>query len=79
MVSTVDIRNNNRKHSIMSNSTEVKRGRRRPKSFPNAETRMAGFNLPVATLAKIVAAAAKRGTNQNILLDRAVNSYLRKG
>jgi len=78
MVSTVDIRNNNRKHSIMSNSTEVKRGRGRPKSFPNAETRMAGFNLPVATLEKIVAAAAKRGTNQNTLLDRAVNAYLRK-
>jgi len=57
----------------------AKRGRGRPASFPNQETKMAGYNLPVTTLDLVTKAAAKRGVNQNILVDRALRAYLRKG
>lgn len=63
----------------MSNSVEVKRGRGRPASFPNTETKMANYNLPIATLDLVTKAAAKREVNQNILVDRALRAYLHKG
>ena len=63
----------------MTNSTLTKRGRGRPASFPNTDTKMAGYNLPVATLDLVTKAATKRGVNQNILVDRALRAYLRKG
>lgn len=63
----------------MSTSTETKRGRGRPATFPNTETKMAGYNLPVATLELVRKAAAKREVNQNLLVDRALRAYLRKG
>ena len=62
----------------MTNSTEIKRGRGRPKSFPNTETKMAGYNLPIETLELVTKAAAKREVNQNILVDRALRAYLRE-
>lgn len=64
----------------MTNSTTIeKRGRGRPASFPNTETKMAGYNLPVETLEMVTKAAAKREVNQNILVDKALRAYLRKG
>jgi len=62
-----------------STATQTTRPRGRPASFPDQETKMAGFNLPVATLDLVGAAAAKREINQNILVDRAIRAYLRKG
>lgn len=63
----------------MSNSsTQVKRGRGRPRAFPGVETRMAGFNLPDATLQRLAAGAKTRGITQNALVDRAINAYLRR-
>lgn len=63
----------------MSNSsTETKRGRGRPASFPGQETRMAGFNLPTATLKRLAEGAETRKVTQNALVDRAVNAYLRR-
>ena len=70
----------------MTNSTETKRGRGRPCSFPGQETKMAGFNLPVATLELLTAAVEKRNTNRkegqgrtncNLVVDRALRAYLR--
>lgn len=62
---------------MSSTNTEVKRGRGRPASFPNLETKMAGFNLPLATLESLAAGAKARGITQNALLDRALKAYLR--
>lgn len=65
---------------MSTTSTETApRKRGRPASFPNAETKMAGYNLPTTTLELVTNAAAKRGINQNILVDRALRAYLRKG
>lgn len=61
----------------MSNVAEVKRGRGRPESFPNQETKMAGFNLPVATLDLVKQTSEKRSMPQNILVERALRAYLR--
>lgn len=63
----------------MTNATETKRGRGRPATFPNQNTKMAGYNLPTATLELVRKAAAKREVNQNLLVDRALRAYLRKG
>jgi hypothetical protein len=63
----------------MNVSTETKRGRGRPATFPNQETKMAGYNLPTDTLEMVRKAAAKREVNQNLLVDRALRAYLRKG
>lgn len=71
----------------MSNATEVKRGRGRPKAFPDVETIMAGFNLPTATLEKLRAgvesrnakrAAGTPSVTQNTLVNRALLAYLRR-
>lgn len=67
--------------------TETKRGRGRPESFPGVETKMAGYNLPVATLKLVTSTVEKRNKdrgskpriNQNQLVDRAIRAYLRKG
>lgn len=56
---------------------EVKRSVGRPASFPNQETKMAGYNLPLTTLKLVSDAADKRDENQNILVDRALRAYLR--
>lgn len=61
----------------MSNATEVKRGRGRPATFPNDETRMAGFNLPVATLELVRKTAEKREINQNALVNKALLAFCR--
>ena len=61
----------------MSTSTEVKRGRGRPASFPNQDTKMAGFNLPTATLELLATGAKARGVTQNAVVDRALRAYLR--
>ncbi len=58
--------------------TETKRGRGRPASFPNQETKMAGFNLPTGTLEKLSKGAAKREITQNALLAKAIEAYCRK-
>ena len=73
----------------MSTQVEVKpRGRGRPSSFPEGvETKMAGFNLPVATLELLTSTVEKRNkdrgakprTNGNLLVDRAIRAFLRKG
>ena len=57
--------------------TEVRRGRGRPKAFPGVETAMAGFSLPVETLALLKTGAKAREITQNALLDRALRAYLR--
>lgn len=62
----------------MSTSTQEKRGRGRPATFPNTKTKMAGYNLPVTTLDLVRNAAAKREVNQNLLVDRALRAYLRR-
>jgi hypothetical protein len=63
----------------MSTSTTIeKRGRGRPATFPNTDTKMAGYNLPTSTLELVRKAAAKRGVNQNLLVDRALRAYLRR-
>lgn len=63
----------------MTNETETKRGVGRPSAFPeNVTTKLAGFNLPVESLAKLKAAAADRKIPQNLLLNRAIESYLRR-
>jgi hypothetical protein len=70
----------------MTNATETKRGRGRPASFPNQETKMAGYNLPVETLDLVTEAVEKRNKdrgnkpriNQNQLVDRALRAYLRQ-
>lgn len=64
--------------SNVNTATEVKRGRGRPKSFPNAATKMAGYNLPEATLEMVTTAAVTRGVPQNILVDRALRAYLNR-
>lgn len=61
----------------MSQVAEVKRGRGRPKSFPNVETKMAGFNLPIETLELVQKVAEKRELPQNVLVERALRAYLR--
>jgi hypothetical protein len=63
----------------MNTNVETKRGRGRPATFPNKATKMAGYNLPVETLELVRKAAAKREVNQNLLVDRALRAYLRKG
>lgn len=68
--------------NMNANSTSTAtapRKRGRPASFPTQETKMAGYNLPETTLELVSNAAAKRGINQNILVDRALRAYLRKG
>lgn len=68
----------------MSTQTETKQ-RGRPASFTQP-TKMAGFNLPLETLAMLAAAVTKRNesrkegvsrVNQNTLVDRALRAYLR--
>lgn len=67
-------------NSTNSTATQTQtRGRGRPASFPDQETKMAGFNLPVTTLELIAKGASKRGVNQNILVERAIRAYCRKG
>jgi hypothetical protein len=61
----------------MSNATETKRPVGRPQSFPGQATKMAGFNLPVETLALLAEAAKSREVTQNTLVERALRSYLR--
>ena len=61
----------------MPTNTEVKRGRGRPRSFPDQTTKMAGFALPVETLELLQEGARSRNIPQNALLDRAIRSYLR--
>lgn len=61
----------------MPTSTETKRGRGRPRSFPDQQTKMAGFNLPVATLELLQEGARSRGVTQNALVDRAIRAYVR--
>lgn len=61
----------------MSPSTETKRGRGRPRSFPDQETKMAGFNLPTSTLESLAAGAQAREITQNALVNRAILAYLR--
>lgn len=61
----------------VSSNTEVRRGRGRPRSFPDQQTKMAGFNLPVETLELLQEAAQARGVTQNALVDRAIRSLLR--
>lgn len=61
----------------MSNVAEVKRGRGRPKSFPNVQTKMAGFNLPVETLELVSKTAEQREIPQNVIVERALRAYLR--
>ena len=66
----------------MSNVVEVKRGRGRPKSFPELsekEVKMAGYKLLVTTLEVVSKGAEKRGIAQNALVNRALLAYLRKG
>lgn len=63
----------------MNTSTILKRGRGRPATFPNQDTKMAGYNLPTSTLELVRKAAEKRGINQNALVERALRAYLRKG
>ena len=58
-------------------TTEVKRGRGRPPAFPDAKTKMAGFNLPVETLELLSATAKSRELTQNAIVDRAVRAYCR--
>jgi hypothetical protein len=77
LVSEVDI--NQQESTHMSTSTETKRGRGRPATFPTQNTKMAGYNLPVTTLEIVRKAAAKREVNQNLLVNRALLAYLRKG
>lgn len=60
-----------------SNTTETKRSRGRPRSFPDQVTKMAGFSLPVDTLELLQAGAQARGVTQNALVDRALRAYLR--
>lgn len=60
-----------------SNTAEVKRGRGRPAAFPNEETKMAGFNLPVGTLELLAKGAADREVTQNTLVNRAIRAYVR--
>ena len=62
----------------MNTNTEVKRGRGRPQSFPNQDTKMAGYRLPTSTLDLVTKSATKREINQNILVDRALRAYLRE-
>lgn len=62
----------------MTNSTETKRGRGRPATFPAQETKMAGYNLPTSTLELVRRAAAKREINQNLLVNRALLAYVRE-
>jgi hypothetical protein len=61
----------------MPTVTEVKRGRGRPASFPNQETKMAAYCLPITTLESLQAGAKARGITQNALVDRALRAYLR--
>jgi hypothetical protein len=61
----------------MSNATETKRPVGRPQSFPGQSTKMAGFNLPVETLALLAETAKSREVTQNTLVERALRSYLR--
>lgn len=63
--------------NIMSNATEVKRGRGRPASFPNQETKPSGYSLPVATLKLVEDAAVAKEVNRNVIVDRALRAYLR--
>lgn len=67
------------KENIMTTATETKRGRGRPASFPNTDTKMAGFNLPEATIELLKKGAERREVTQNILVDRAIRAYVRKG
>ena len=61
----------------MPTNTETKRGRGRPRSFPDQQTKLAGFALPLETLELLQEGARTRGIPQNALLDRAIRSYLR--
>lgn len=66
------------KAKTATETTEAKRGRGRPQSFPGQETKMSGFNLPVATLELLKAGAKAREVGQNTLVDRALRAYLRE-
>lgn len=90
MVSAVDIATNNQQEKQnMSNATQTEtRGRGRPASFPDVETKMAGYNLPVSTCEAVNKAVEKRNkarkagtprTNANMLVNRAILAYLRRG
>lgn len=63
----------------MNTNTEVKRGRGRPATFPDQDTKMAGYNLPITTLEAVATEAARREWNQNALVNRALLSFLNRG
>ena len=71
----------------MSTQVAEKRGRGRPEAFPGVDCRMAGYNLPVATLERVAKAVKARNAKkaegaqsmtQNTLVNRALLAYLRR-